>query len=216
MKATPGWLDEVLDRFDDSKVAAVAPARVDSMSGRTVGSGWSDASGRFCQPNVDRCGGEGRVRGFFLDAFLVRRSLLGNLLDAVVPAMNDCVAVSYAFGCLLRRSGWKIDVASETQIQASHHPLGFADDSDLARGQRLAAIRSRILPEEAMPSLAEMLRSAVLGPSSLGEMAGMLRHRCVSGMVRRAIDLECVPTVDQLPVVLRLPESPRLPERSAA
>ena len=217
MKATPGWLDEAFDRFDDADVAAVAPALADPVSGRTVGSGWSDIAGRLCHPNADHRGQgvAGQLSGFFLNAFFIRRRLFGNLLDAVAPAMNDSVAVSYAFGCLLKRGGWKIDVAGGSQIDASEM-VSISDESDFARGQCLAAIRARVLSGQPLPSFGELLRTALFGSSSLGEMTGMLRHRTGMALIRRAIDPDSVPTIDQSARVLSLPSQPPRQDRAAA
>lgn len=211
MKVNDGWMSDAFDRFEDSEIAAVTPTLVNEPPNATARSGWNDVAGRHCQPYafaqsepMRKGKAAGQNHGFFLNAFLIRRRLLTNLLDAVAPAMNDPVAVSYAFGCLLKRAGWKVAVASECEIEADQ-AVELDDHSDLARGQCLAAIRSRVLPSEPAAGFFQMIRSALFGTSSVGEMIGMLEHRSDIASIRRAIDLDSVSTVEQLASVLRMP-----------
>jgi hypothetical protein len=211
MKVKSGWMDESLERFEDLDVAALTPSLTHDNAGTTRRAGWIDVGGRYCRPYEFAAGNParvdnsaGNVRGFFLNACFIRQRLLASLLDAVAPAMNDPIAVSYAFGCLLKRAGWKVVVGSECQIEADQ-AIEFDDDSDFARGQRLAAIRSRILPSERSAGLLQMIQSALLDSSSAGEMIGMLRHRGNIAAIRRAIDLDSVSTVDQLACLLKAP-----------
>ena len=210
MKVNKDWMAKALEQFEELKVAAVTPALTGQGSG-DLRTGWSDFGGRYCNPcaiapgeSKRRGNASGAIQGFFLNAFFVRRRLLVSLLDAVAPAMNDPVAVSYAFGCLLKRAGWNVLVEKECQID-SQNALGLDDDSDFARGQCLAAIRSRVLPTEPTEGFSSMIQSAVLGAGSLGEMIGMLRHRGNMAVMRRAIDLKSVSTVEQLACLIQAP-----------
>lgn len=204
MKATDGWMGEAVQRFDDHQVAAVAPTLIDESHEDARPASWADTPGRLCQPHVSSSGvSESTVGGFFLNAFAIRRRLLGELLEAVAPAMNDPVAVSYAFGCMLHQAGWKTEVCRDCEI-VDTEALSLGDESDLARGQCLGAIRSRILPTSATPGLGVMLHSAFFGNSSLGEMLGLLRHRSGLAAMRRAIDPETVSSAEALSRVLEL------------
>ncbi|WP_182865279.1 hypothetical protein [Stieleria mannarensis] len=203
MKARAEWTDRALDHFDAPHVGAVTPALVDDTGRSVDGAHWSDSDGRFCQSLPADAPPEG-FAGFFINAFFIRRHLLGNLLDAVAPAMSDPIAVSYAMGCLLRRAGWETASAVDCCIEADG-ALMPTDESDLARGQVLGAIRHRVLPNEPAPGMVAMLRQALLGGGSLGEMIGMLRYRNSLSAVRRAIDLDCVASVDQIAGVINLP-----------
>ena len=223
MKAHAGWLDEAIKSFDDdSTIAALTPNLVDDSGKPINGSGWSDVAGRLCQPRKahSRSGRQSAPRngaannGFFLNAFFIRRRLLADLLDAVAPAMNDPIAVSYAFGCLLKRGGWKIASTGECEIVAGD-AAELYDESDGDRGQCLAAIRARTLPAAASPRWTDMLREAILGDSSIGEMIGMTRHRRNIAAMRRAIDPESVSTVEELAQIISL-ETNHSPGRAAA
>lgn len=203
LSARAGWVDAALEPFLDNNVAAVAPSVV-SAAGEV--SGWCDDAGRLCQAVHE--GGSGRRssrnRGFYLNAFFARRRVLGNLLDAVAPAMHDPVAVSYAFGCLLTRAGWSVLTCESSRVDAASLE-GFECASDMRRGQHLAAIRARVF-ETAMPlGKGAMLRSALLGSSSLGEMFGMMRFRASLPAIRRAIDPETVTHADEMSRLMELP-----------
>lgn len=190
MKATAGWLGDALEAFRDDEIGAVTPALVDGQATEIGAGGWSDGRAVFCQPSVGNSDASS-LHGFYLHSFLIRRHLLGDLLDALAPAMNDPVEVAYAMGCLLDRAQWKVMATEQCMIEASD-ALPLDDRSDMNRGQRLAAIRTCILPNRSMPTVAQMLIAAITGPSSPGEMIGMMRrHRSLSAM-RRAIDPECV------------------------
>ena len=205
MRAQPDWLDNAMEPFENPQIGAVVPTLVDQAGRRVEGAHWTDSQGRFCQSRAGAAP-EGPLSGFFVNAFFARRHLLGNLLDAVAPAMIDPVAVSYAMGCLMKRAGWKLASADGCRIGAED-ALDAADDSDVARGQCLGAIRHRVLPGEPVPGLVAMLREALLGSSSVGEMIGMLRYRNSLSAVRRAIDPDSVPSADDMPHVVNLPSA---------
>ncbi|MCO8121477.1 hypothetical protein NHH03_06995 [Stieleria sp. TO1_6] len=216
--ATADWLTDALDRFETADVAAVDPMIFDDDAQQSVPAGWVDTAGRYCQPysKAGRRGGPGKpVSGFFINSCFIRRRVLGDLLSAVAPAMNDPVAVSYAFGCLLRQAGWSIATANDSLIHAPGL-VSLASPSDAQRGQHLAAIRTRILPGEPGPSFTEMLSTALLGNGSIGEMIGMVRHRSQLAAIRRAVDLDSVASADQLARVLSLPQHNHAPRRAAA
>ncbi|MCA9136299.1 MAG: hypothetical protein KDB00_06060 [Planctomycetales bacterium] len=199
MKASTDWLDPAIASFTESDVAAAAATLVSEQTTQIHSTGWCDTPGRYCQPQraAERDRRTDALNGFFLDACFVRRDLLGELLDAIAPAMNDPVAFSYAAGCLLKRSGWKISTSFDSQIFADPTVLP-EDHSDLDRGVCLASIRSRVIPDVPRASFVSMLQSAILGPGSLAEMLGMLRHRGGISAMRRAIDPDCVSTPDEI------------------
>lgn len=205
VKAGRDWMDEALACFDESDVAAVAPTLVDEETNQVGCAGWSDTAGRLCQPqrSATRHGSVNAPNGFYLNTCLIRRRLLGDLLNAVAPAMNDPIAVSYAAGCLLKRSGWKIKSTGGIPLITDASVM-LEDESDQDRGLCLSAIRSRILPSAAAPGFLSMLRSATLGDSSVGEMIGMLRHRGGIAAMRRSIDPESVSTVEEIASTLRM------------
>jgi hypothetical protein len=203
LRATADWTTAAIDMFSDNNVAAAIPALVDRGG---VSSGWCDTTGRLCNPvRLDSAAPRpGQLRGFFLDAFFARRRVLGNLLDAVAPAMNDPVAVAYAFGCLLQRAGWLISDCRDSLVDASQE-IDAADQSDRQRGECLAAIRSWVVQHPApLPTLA-MLKSALFGPSSLGEMVGTMQYRGTLPAIRRAVDPQSVIRADAMSRLASIP-----------
>jgi len=207
-RATPGWTTAALDAFSDNNVAAVLPCLANREG---VSVGWGDTDGRLCEP-LENAIGAPRLNGncgFFLDTFFVRRRVLGNLLDAVVPAMNDPIAVAYAFGCLLKRAGWLVAEGHDSLVDASQS-IEPVDVSDAKRGQCLAAIRSWILDNPPPPPMTALLMSALFGSSSIGEMMGTLRYRGTLPAIRRAIDPESVTSADEMSRLNSLPATPEV------
>ncbi|QDV41740.1 hypothetical protein Enr13x_15830 [Stieleria neptunia] len=214
MRAQADWLDRALEPFDNARVGAVAPTLIDPAGRPVEGAHWADSGGRFCQSRSGLVP-TGPLSGFFVNAFFARRHLLGNLLDAVAPAMSDPIAVSYAMGCLMKRAGWKLASADGCRVEAED-ALESPDHSDMARGQCLGAIRHRVLPGEPAPGRGAMLREALLGSSSVGEMIGMMRYRNSLSAVRRAIDPDSVPAADDTAHVINLPAAETQLHRDAA
>ena len=215
IRATPDWTLAAIDAFSDNNVAAVIPSLADRGG---VSAGWSDTPGRLCEPfrSAATASRTGQNQGFFLNTFFARRRVLGNLLEAVAPAMNDPVAVSYAFGCLLKRAGWKVSECRDSQVDAAQ-AVDLDDDSDMQRGQCLAAIRSWVLESPAPLSTMAMLSSALMGSSSIGEMVGAMRHRGTLPAIRRAIDPQSITSADEMSRLHRLPTSTSdVPLRRAA
>ncbi len=219
--ATENWLDSAVRRMEKKQVAAVAATVVKRDSGQVLSRGWTDTPGRLCQPAM--LPGKLSRRGFFLNACLIRRSLLGNLLDAVAPAIDDPITVSYAFGCLLASNGWRVESEDSFRVKLSDQPrfpeetAGLSTDlTSQDRGQVLAAVHARVLGSDASVSLLSMLSEALLGHSSIGEMWGTMRYQAQLPAMRRAIDTLSVTHVDQAAKVLAMAIHSETAQRRAA
>lgn len=221
-RATPGWLSECESEFQTVATAALLPCMTNDRreSDRIVG--WQDTAGRLCErfagPEVESP--RASTTGFYLEAFTIRRRILGQLLDATAPAMTDPVAASYAFGCLLARAGWTVASSVRQRLEGTH-ALPIDSVSESSRGQCLAGIRTHVfdghdLNGNGARKLGSMLHAAVLGNSSLGELFGMMRHHSVVPAMRRAIDLETLDGPANSAEVLDLPRQERFGDRAAA
>ena len=196
LRGRAGWIEAALEEFSDNNVATVSPAAT----------GWCDDPGRLCRPIVksrSRQRLSGQNRGFYVNAFFARRRVLGNLLDAVAPAMNDPIAVSYAFGCLLKRAGWQTVECPECLIDTCQSEA-LEDASNEQRGQCLSAIYARVFQTAPVLAKTAMLKSALLGSGSFGELIGNLRYRASLPVMRRAIDPETVTGADEMSRLLDL------------
>ncbi len=211
-KVHPQWLDSAIESFDEDTVGAIVPQQQrDRRRGNAAG--WNDTSARLCQP-VDTQ--TGSIDGFFLGGVVIRRHLLKDLLEAVAPAMNHPIAVAYAFGGLLRRSGWSIRVAKGFEVDCSQS-VTFEDASDFDRGQLLGSIQAHLFSSNHVPSLGSSMMTAVFGESSVGEALGMAKHRNRLAATRRAIDVACVATPDEVARRTRIQSVPvEAPFRRAA
>ncbi|MCC9604154.1 hypothetical protein LOC67_26675 [Stieleria sp. JC731] len=191
MKVQAGWLHAAMDRFEDDSIGAIVPCQERTP---VCAAGWEDTKSRLCQP-VDTQAGP--VDGFFLGGVVLRRQLLGELLDAVAPALNDPIAVAYAFSGLVRRSGWKIQAAKGFSLQMENAFVS-EDVSDFARGQTLASIAAHLFSAARVPSFGASLKDVFLGESSFGETLGMRKYRDNLAAIRRSIDPACVSTADDV------------------
>ena len=213
LKAQADWISHGLEPFERGQIAAVAPTILGPKPRSPVEAGWGNASGLLCKANVNRT--VDTVDGCRLEACFYRRQVLGGLLDSVAPAMDDPVAVAYAFGCLLRHAGWSTAVAGESTLDQTE---GFVlqSASDAERGRTLAAIHAHVHGAPARLSVAAMIREAIVGEGSVGELIGSLRYRSAVAGVSRMIDLENVPMYKGHSNVLRMPAANAKPDRAAA
>lgn len=212
LTAQPGWLSNGLESFDDSHVAAIAPLISDKKSGAVLTAGWIDQPGKLCGNVTDP--DQSLTQGCHLNAGFFRRTVLKGLLDAVAPAIDDPIAVGYAFGCLLEKAGWK--TASNQNCVIHGTPSALIEDfSDSQRGQTLGAIRASVNGTVSDIGWGSCLKTAFLGNSSLGEALGYLRHTGMLRATKRLIDPECVPTFDSESSILKMPSNESLSRRAA-
>lgn len=190
MIATESWLDASSEIFSDPQTAAWIPDLLASDGTQTT-AGWADSPRRLCQPGVR---GEAlQVAGFYLDGFTMRTTLLYQLFEVVAPAMYDSLLVSYAFGCLLHRTGALLDQAQGCTLE-QHPELAeqrFESESRLKRGRDLAAIQALVLEEAvSVGGLTGLAASLFGGSRAIAETVGMSRYEQSLPMMRRAIDVQ--------------------------
>jgi hypothetical protein len=198
-----------LQAFEASDVGAVSPVTECGASGKFVHAGWADVPGRLAEPiddsqSLSELDADSLHGGYLYNSFF-RRQLLSDLLDAVAPALNEASEVAYAFACLMRGTGWRTLHVADCRLQVHDLDLVF-DESDYSRGQRLGALRQVLLPQQHGFGWASLLREALLGGSSLGEMFGMLNRNAMRSLASRLVDAECVrPPADSEPVYVQPP-----------
>lgn len=191
MIATEGWLDASNDVFADPQTAAWIPDLI-AADGTLTTAGWADTPRRLCQPG--QRGAALQVAGFYLDGFTMRTTLLYQLFEVVAPALYDPLLVSYAFGCLLHRTGALLDQAQGCTLE--RHPQAssehrFESDSRLQRGRDLAAIQALVLNESfSVGGFTGLAASLFGGSGAIAETVGMSRYQQSLPMMRRAIDVQ--------------------------
>jgi hypothetical protein len=143
IRATSGWIDGAMEKFEHEDAAVVAPVIWHQPSQRIVAAGWCDRQSRLCDPaqrNRKSVSTQFPNRiGAYLQASLWRREVLLSMMDAF--AGRDPVEASYAYEYLLRAAGWRCVLAPESNLQFSSYRLPW-EDTSASRGQRLRAIRS--------------------------------------------------------------------------
>ena len=188
-RATEGWIDQMLSDLNDPQVGAVASQiTMAERSGVPIPACWMDHAGRLCDPVSKFPRASTANRGFLLNAFAIRRSVLVNLLEAIAPALTDVIEVAYAMGSLMHRSGLTVRIAESSRVECCVDDLWY-DGSDATRGSRLAAIRKHVLPDASALRVSAMAGAALFGASSVSEMFGMFRAAAEQPAIARSIGL---------------------------
>ncbi len=211
IRATDGWTDLALEKFEHQDAGLVTPVIRSDRSGRIIAAGWCDRAAGLCQTaasgrdDVDprsatSCGGS------YLQASFWRRELIQSLCDAFDGC--DCsVEASYAFGHLIRESGWRNVVASECTLVSDHETLPW-ENSSLRRGKRLRAIQSAFNPcgwSKSLGYAAKALLANALRPTkyaeSIGQALAPLSAANITALSRNAR----LPGYDRAEVIVRMP-----------
>ncbi len=142
IKATEGWTDAAIEKFESFDVGIVAPVIRSEATGRIVAAGWHDGADRLCKPfaagKSDTPKPNRKKIGAMIQASFWRRDLLSSLADAFDS--NDITESSYAYEWLAREAGWRCVMASESELRVEDDAIADLQPS-LGRGRRLRAIR---------------------------------------------------------------------------
>ncbi len=88
MRATPGWTDDAVEKFEHHDAGVVAPVIRSQQTGKIVAAGWCDRGGCLCRPSaagratVDPGTATG-LGGAYLQASFWRRELIRSACSAV-------------------------------------------------------------------------------------------------------------------------------------
>lgn len=171
IQATNGWLDSGLENFEHFDAGCVAPVIRHTSSKNIVAAGWHDTSDRLCN---SACQGKASTNtapkrvGAYLQASFWRRELLRSVTSAC--QLQDTLAASYTYQHLIRKAGWKCELAKGCQLFCDDASL-VSDQPSFARGQQLGAIRSCF---ENAGSASSAVISNLLRPSNWTETLGQI------------------------------------------
>jgi hypothetical protein len=192
IRATAGWIDAALEKFEHADAGSVAPLIRHAVSDRVLAAGWCDGSDRLCKQAHaprDAVGPRANVPhsppliGAYLHASFWRRELLAVLSQELLGCPSGELAYTYEHA--MRVAGWRCVVADECELQCDTATLPW-ETTSAGRGARLRAIRNhfsrggwlRSISAAARAALANLARPKYL-PESLGQaLAPLVARQC--------------------------------------
>lgn len=176
LRATNGWTDEALEKFEHFDAAAVTPVIRDSETREILAAGWYDGNDRLCKPafhgQTDAGTSRPKLVGAYLQASFWRRDVIRSLGEAF--ATNDPLLATYGYEYLIRRAGWRCVMAATSNVLCDSGVVP-GDESSLVRGRQLRAIRNQFVhggwSRSCVASVSAALAN-VIRPSLLAESLG--------------------------------------------
>ncbi|MFK8113096.1 MAG: glycosyltransferase family 2 protein [Rubripirellula sp.] len=209
VRATNGWMDGALEKFEHFDAACVAPVIRNSKNGKVVSAGWFDGSDRLCknacQGRTDASAAP-KLIGAHLQASFWRRDVLRSLGNAYRSRRD--IDAGYAYERLLRTAGWRSVLASECELLIDQSQLPW-DVSSFARGQQLRAIRNHFSGNTGWGQALTTGLSATLAnlfrPGQLAEALGQACAPTLAKEVAQSIDRDVVSRCDEDGATVSMP-----------
>lgn len=198
IRATCGWTDEALQKFEHFDAGAVVPVIRHAQNGKIIAAGWCDGRDRLCKSHGqrrDQIEGQPQLIGTYLQASFWRRKVIRSLSGAY--AGRRSVEVAYAYEHLIREAGWRSVLADHCNLLSDSMTLPW-DVTGPSRGTTLRAIRnhfcgggaSRTLTAASWAALANTMRPKYL-PEALGQALAPLAARRVAQQLRSGYVTRC-------------------------
>ncbi|TWU42846.1 glycosyltransferase family 2 protein [Novipirellula artificiosorum] len=193
LKATAGWTDAALEKFEHSDVVSVAPVVRQIRSNQILAAGWHDHPGRLCEPTgagqsaLDRRD-VARIDGVFIEASFWRRETLRGAVHCYRG--TDLLEASYCAGLAAKTSDWRSVTAENCEIQAEDGVVSWNTPS-FRRGKRLAAIRQAILGDR--KPLSDAFAGMICNltrPSRLSEALGQFSANSAAAEMQRRVRVD--------------------------
>lgn len=204
LRATEGWADSALEKFEHHDAAVVVPVVRRTDQNRIVSAGWCDTSRQLLQPVAS---GQAEVSamdatiqfGAFLQASFWRRSVFLSLGDAFLyDGAHDSESVTeaaYVFQHLLRQAGWQSVLAAECDVLSDQYTM-VGKDASIDRGRRLGAAKRHFDAAGSSMSLWGLVKALIGSVIRRGEY-GQWYGRATSGRRMTALKKRLRPEVVQ-------------------
>jgi hypothetical protein len=213
IRATAGWLDGALEKFEHFDAACVAPVIRQAKTCKVLSAGWCDGTDRLCK---SACRGkvdlttDQKMIGAFLQASFWRREVLRSLSAAYLGEDSDAVTTAYAYEHLMRKAGWRTVLATECELEYDQAQLPW-DVSSFGRGKQLRAIRSFFTQKAgwspAIRAAANATIANLVRPGQLLEAIGQSCSPLLAAQVSSQIQLDAVTPCDEEKVIIAMPNS---------
>jgi hypothetical protein len=176
IRATNGWVDAALEKFEHEDAACVSPVARRSTDGPITAAGWTSTASRLMSPVASEKVVLGRrdalsIRGVCLSASFWRKEALGSVTNAFTT--DSLFAAQFGWSRLLCNEGWRCLLADQSVVIADEEMLQLGPS--MKQGMVLRALDSELknasLAGSAM-SVAIATVSNLLKPRLWGEVAG--------------------------------------------
>jgi len=209
VKATEGWMDAALEKFEHEDVAIVSPLARYSWDEAISAAGWTSTTSRLATPvamgqSSIRRSDAASICGVCLTASFWRREVLQDVLLAF-PTSNDDAA-QFGWSRLVCRQGWRCVLADQSVVIADPKMLGLAPSR--ARGASLREIEAEIKGVSTVASAMSVGIAAltnVLRPANWGEVAGEAMSLVSGPKVSRPLRTDAVRSPGERAETIRLP-----------
>lgn len=211
VRATEGWIDAALEKFEHEDAAMVAPVARQSVSGRITSAGWTSSASRLAEPLAAGKRDLSRhdtasLRGVCLAASFWRRDELRSATRAL--ATDSLSAAQFGWSRLLCHRGWRCLLSEECTVLADTKMLGLAPSMN--RGAILRSLESEIeglsLASSAV-SVGIAAISNLLSPSIWGEIAGEAISLVHRSSANQPLYIDEIQTPDDAVAIIGMPQS---------
>jgi hypothetical protein len=221
VKATEGWCDAALEKFEHFDCGSVAPVVRSRQNSRILAAGWKDAVGRLCTPassGSDTVEQPSRISiGAYLQTSFWRTDLLCSLADAMTAA--DVTEANVAYEHLSRDAGWRCVVAEECDLVCEDEDL-LIGNTGFARGMKLRGLRnhfeclgwSTAIQSSVMAALVSVFTPKLLS-EAIGQAFGAISAKRLQTRIKQSKVIRCD---ERLRADERKPRQQPLPLRRAA
>ena len=191
-KATAGWADAAIEKFEHFDCGSIASVVRNQESGRIVAAGWQDSSDRLCKASCqgmhEASKSSAKLVGAYLQASFWRRDLLLSLTDAFKTTEMTEASVAYEY--LARQAGWRCVVAEESDLVCDKTFMD-SDKPSVSRGRVLRSLRNHFHhggPSTAIQGALLATLSNIARPSLLSESIGQAFAAFGSGSLRSRVN----------------------------
>ncbi len=208
VRATAGWVDAALEKFEHQDAAVVAPLARSSFEGAITAAGWTSSASRLATPLANGKMTLGRrdaadIRGACLAASFWRREELRSATRAL--ATTSPSAAQFGWSRMLCRQGWRCVLAEQSIVLADEPMLGLCPSMN--QGATLRALAAEIngvsMAGSAM-SVGIAAISNLLRPRCWGEVTGEAMSLVVGSSSVKLLDMGLIRSPEESLESIRL------------
>lgn len=212
VKATEGWIDSALEKFEHEEAAIVAPIARRSVDGPITAAGWTSTTSRLATPLAAGKRELGRrdaasIRGACLAASFWRRDELLEASEALTTTSRS--AAQFGWSKLLAHHGWRCLLAEESVVIADEVMLGLSPSRK--GGATLRSIEAAIEGDSFAGSVMSVGLAAIsnlLRPSVWGEVTGEAMSIVFGTAAARSLQVEAIRSPEEAVQTIRMPQAP--------
>ena len=211
VRATEGWVDSALEKFEHDDAAAVSPIARSTVNGTITSAGWTSSASRLAAPVAAGRMKLGRrdaasIRGVCLTASFWRREELRDACQALPT--TSASAAQFGWSRLLSQHGWRCLLAEESNVVADESMLGLSPSRIQGATLRSleAALEGDSFAGSAMSVGIAALRN-LLRPRVWGEITGEAMSLVLGSSVVRLLQPQAIRSPEDTVQTIRLPQA---------